>query len=59
MSQLKLGVMVLYLNNQRQIEEKAYIRRLLKESKRLSIDAFLFTPEDVDHERRRISRHPI
>lgn len=54
MSQLKLGVMVLYLNNQRQIEEKAYIRRLLKESKRLSIDAFLFTPEDVDHERRRI-----
>ncbi len=54
MSQLKLGVMTLYLNDQKQIDELPYIRRLLTESKRMGIDAFLFTPEDVDHEHARI-----
>lgn len=54
MSQLKLGVMTLYLNNQKQIEERSYFRRLLTESKRLGIHAFLFTPEDVDHSRSKI-----
>lgn len=43
--------MTLYLNNRRQIEEKTYLRRLLTESSRIGIDAFLFTPEDVDHKR--------
>jgi len=54
MAQLKLGIMTLYLNDRKQIEEKAYMRRLLTESSRLGIDAFLFTPEDVDYSRARI-----
>lgn len=54
MSQLKLGIMTLYLNNRKQIEEKSYLRRLLTESRNLGIEAFLFTPEDVDHTNARI-----
>lgn len=54
MSQLKLGVMTLYINNQRQIDERSFYRRLFVECNRMGINAFLFTPEDVDHQRMRI-----
>lgn len=56
MSTMTLGVMALYLNGNR-IEERTYFRRLLTEAERLGIHAYLFTPEDVHHGRRRILAH--
>ena len=49
-----MGIMTLYLNDRRQIEEKTYFRRLLTESSMMGIDAFLFTPEDVHYGEDRI-----
>ena len=48
-----LGVMALYMNQKKQIEELRYFRRLLSEGERMGLDIFLFTPEDVDHAKKR------
>ncbi|WP_274364912.1 YheC/YheD family protein [Paenibacillus thermotolerans] len=56
MTAMTLGVMALYLNGKR-IEELPYFRRLLTEAERMGIDAYLFTPEDVNDGRRRILAH--
>ncbi|WP_199615680.1 YheC/YheD family endospore coat-associated protein [Paenibacillus alkalitolerans] len=56
MSQMTLGVMALYLNGNR-IEERAFFSRLLSEAKKMDIDAYVFTPEDVNGAGTRIYAH--
>lgn len=48
MSQPRLGVMALYLNAKKQLEELPFYKRLTIMGKRVGIDVFVFTPEDVD-----------
>ncbi|WP_127585235.1 YheC/YheD family endospore coat-associated protein [Paenibacillus koleovorans] len=49
MSKLTLGVMTLYLNANKQLEERAYFRKLIAQGKRLGITVVVFTPQDVDY----------
>jgi hypothetical protein len=53
---MKLGIMALYLNGNK-IEERPFFRRLLQEAEQMNVDAYLFTPEDVDEGKRRIHAH--
>jgi hypothetical protein len=53
---LRLGVMALYLHGKK-IEERTYFRRLLREAAKMNIDAYVFTPEDVEGRTRRILAH--
>jgi hypothetical protein len=55
-SKMRLGIMALYLNGNR-IEERPFFRRLLQEARRMGMEAFLFTPEDVNDASRRIHAH--
>ncbi|WJH34757.1 YheC/YheD family protein [Paenibacillus sp. CC-CFT747] len=50
-----LGIMALYVRDRAYSrEELPYFRKLITEGRRLGLDVFLFTPEDVRHEERRI-----
>jgi glutathione synthase/RimK-type ligase-like ATP-grasp enzyme len=51
-----LGVMTLYLND-RKMEERQFFKKLIFEGKKLGIDVFVFTPQDVDSNNRRIYAH--
>lgn len=42
-----LGILTLYLNEAKQLEEKAVYRRMIIEGQRLGLDVFVFTPMDV------------
>lgn len=53
---MNLGVMTLYLNGNK-IEELPFFRRLLKEASQMKINAYLFTPEDVDEGKQRVLAH--
>lgn len=53
MAQPTLGVMALYMNEKKQLEELRYFRRLLTEGEQMGLNIFLFTPEDVDHASKR------
>ncbi|AHV96629.1 YheC/YheD family protein [Paenibacillus sabinae] len=54
MSQPVLGILTLYLNNARQLEEKQVYRRMIAEGKQIGLDVFVFTPMDVDNVKQRI-----
>ncbi|NGM83054.1 YheC/YheD family protein [Paenibacillus sp. 7124] len=54
MSQPVLGILTLYLNNARQLEEKQVYRRMIVEGKQIGLDVFVFTPMDVDNVKQRI-----
>jgi glutathione synthase/RimK-type ligase-like ATP-grasp enzyme len=56
MAYMTLGVMALYLSGNR-IEERDFFRRLLTEAANMGIDAYLFTPEDVNDAHKRIYAH--
>ncbi len=49
-----LGVMTVYSNNNKQIEERPYFKKLTTAGKQLGIDVFVFTPEEVDNASRKI-----
>jgi len=51
-----LGVMALYLNGGK-LEELSFFRSLLREAARQGIEAYVFTPEDVADDKRRIYAH--
>lgn len=55
MSQPVLGILTLYLNEARQLEEKPVYRKMIIEGKKLGLDVFVFTPADVDNRKQRIS----
>lgn len=52
-----LGILTLYLNDYGLIEEKKVFARMTGEGKRLGMDVFVFTPEDVRHEQKQILAH--
>lgn len=42
-----LGILTLYLNDAKQLEEKSVYRRMIIEGSRIGLDVFVFTPSDV------------
>lgn len=54
MPQPTLGIMTLYLDRKKRIEERSYFRKLIQAGKKLGMEVFLFTPSDVDSARKRI-----
>lgn len=42
-----LGILTLYLNDAKQLEEKAVYRRMIIEGDRIGLDVFVFTPMDL------------
>lgn len=47
MSQPALGILTLYLNDKKQLEEKPIYQKMIIEGKSLGLDIFVFTPMDV------------
>lgn len=47
MSEPVLGILTLYLNDAKQLEEKSVYRRMIIEGSRIGLDVFVFTPADV------------
>ncbi|MNI38916.1 Endospore coat-associated protein YheD [compost metagenome] len=43
-----LGILTLYLNDAKQLEERSVYRRMISEGKKLGLDVFVFTPMDVN-----------
>ncbi|WP_313996291.1 YheC/YheD family protein [uncultured Paenibacillus sp.] len=44
-----LGILTLYLNDSKQLEERPVYQRMTVAAKRLGLDVFVFTPEDVNY----------
>jgi glutathione synthase/RimK-type ligase-like ATP-grasp enzyme len=51
LSRTTLGIMMLYVNKHKKIEEKVYFRKLLAAADKLGLDAFIFSPADVKQKR--------
>lgn len=47
MSQPVLGILTLYMNNKKQLEERHIYQKMIIEGQRLGLDIFVFTPMDV------------
>ncbi|MCL6602756.1 MAG: YheC/YheD family protein [Paenibacillus sp.] len=47
MSQPVLGILTLYLNEAKQLEEKSVYQKMITQGKRIGLDVFVFTPMDV------------
>ncbi|CAM4364829.1 YheC/YheD family protein [Paenibacillus typhae] len=43
-----LGILTLYLNDAKQLEERSIYRRMIIEGKKIGLDVFVFTPMDVN-----------
>lgn len=43
-----LGILTLYLNEAKQLEERSVYRRMIVEGKKIGLDVFVFTPADVN-----------
>ncbi|WP_342565335.1 YheC/YheD family protein [Paenibacillus sp. FSL R7-0345] len=43
-----LGILTLYLNDAKQLEERSIYRRMIIEGRKLGLDVFVFTPMDVN-----------
>ncbi|AKG34066.1 YheC/YheD family endospore coat-associated protein [Paenibacillus durus] len=50
-----LGILTLYLNNAKQLEEKSVYSKMITQGKRIGLDVFVFTPMDVDSGKQRIN----
>ncbi|WP_248930492.1 YheC/YheD family protein [Paenibacillus hamazuiensis] len=50
MASLRLGILAMYLSEKR-LEERSFFRKLCIHGKRLGIEPFVFTPDDVDASR--------
>ncbi|KKO52906.1 YheC/YheD family endospore coat-associated protein [Paenibacillus sp. DMB20] len=48
MSQPVLGILTLYLNDRKRLEELPVYERMIAEGRELGLDVFVFTPADVD-----------
>lgn len=49
-----LGILTLYLNERKSLEERPVYEKMIAAGKRIGIDAFVFTPQDVDDRSGRI-----
>lgn len=54
MSQPVLGILTLYLNNRKRLEEVPVYERMISEGRELGLDVFVFTPADVNSSKRLI-----
>ena len=54
MTQPILGILTLYLNNAGVVEEKDMFRKMTIEGRKLGLQVFVFTPQDVNHVKKRI-----
>jgi len=52
-----LGIMALYMNNRKQLEERKFFAKLIAVGHKMGISAYVFTPEDVDGRQRQILAH--
>ncbi|AOZ93851.1 YheC/YheD family protein [Paenibacillus crassostreae] len=46
-----LGILTLYLNEHKQLEEKPIYQNMITEGKKLGLDVFVFTPMDVNNKK--------
>ncbi|MFD2671435.1 YheC/YheD family endospore coat-associated protein [Marinicrinis sediminis] len=52
-----IGIMALYWNDRKQLEERALFRKFMTAGRRLGLSVIVFTPEDVDHSLKRVLAH--
>lgn len=55
MAQPVLGILTLYLNDNKALEERPVYEKMIAAGKRLGMHVFVFTPQDVDDARGRIN----
>ncbi len=49
-----LGILTLYLNEKKQLEERTIYQNMITEGKKLGLDIFVFTPMDVNASKKKI-----
>ncbi|MEC0368879.1 YheC/YheD family protein [Paenibacillus chibensis] len=49
-----LGILTLYLNDKKVLEEKAVYQKMIIEGRKIGLDVYVFTPMDVNDSKRRI-----
>lgn len=54
MSQPVLGILTLYLNDKKQLEERHIYQRMITEGQKIGLDIFVFTPMDVFDQKKKI-----
>lgn len=54
MSQPVLGILTLYLNDNKQLEERHIYQKMIIEGQKIGLDVFVFTPMDVYDDKKRI-----
>lgn len=54
MPQPVLGILTLYLNDKKQLEERPIYQRMITEGQRMGLDIFVFTPADVNDKKQLI-----
>ncbi|MDP4097901.1 YheC/YheD family protein [Paenibacillus sp. P96] len=57
MQQPVLGIMTLYLNKAKQIEDRRVYQKMIEEGRHLGLDIFVFTPADVHPTRKLLLAH--
>jgi glutathione synthase/RimK-type ligase-like ATP-grasp enzyme len=57
MTQPVLGILTLYLNDAGTLEERKYYERMTVEGRKLGLQLFVFTPQDVNDAKHRIYAH--
>jgi glutathione synthase/RimK-type ligase-like ATP-grasp enzyme len=57
MTQPVLGILTLYLNDAGTLEERKYYERMTAEGRKLGLQLFVFTPQDVNDAKQRIYAH--
>lgn len=54
MAQPVLGILTLYMNEQKQLEERSIFQKMITAGKKLGLEVFVFTPQDVRDQPQRI-----
>lgn len=54
LSQPVLGILTLYLNDKKQLEERHIYQKMITEGQKLGLDIFVFTPMDVSDQKKMI-----
>ncbi|MCE5171275.1 YheC/YheD family protein [Paenibacillus profundus] len=54
MAQPVLGILTLYLNDHKQLEERPIYQKMIAAGKKIGLDVYVFTPQDVDDQQQRI-----
>ncbi|WP_244996326.1 YheC/YheD family protein [Paenibacillus sp. FSL W8-0186] len=54
LSQPVLGILTLYMNDKKQLEERHIYQKMIVEGQKMGLDVFVFTPMDVHHEKKLI-----